>query len=467
MYPPFSHRRRRTRRSRRRRRERLVATLTYVVSVVAIAALMLFAWIVYNRSQDRAAAAWVRFAAAEPVIPVRRPQPMTAEDSRWAAAAWQYFERNTSPRTGLPASVAGGRTVTMSDVGSYLMATIAAHRLGIIDVMAFNDRMGRLLATLSQMPLFEGMLPNRAYDIQRLGMIGRDGDIDLVGTGWSGLDISRLLLGFKIVCWEYPYFTPQIRDIVGRWRLDQLADNGMIQGAHLSRNGRIVRHREGRIGYEEYAARVLSLYNLDTREASEVRSHATIAEVDGVELAVDTRPSFPLEGLNLVTSDPFLFYGLELGWDRQILPMAYQVYRVQRQRFATTGEAMAVGAGYLDDSGEPIRCAVIVDNRAWRCVNEAGENVRDAAFFSTGAAIGWAALFETDYARTLRDLAAPSHHPKRGWATGYRLRDGEPVTTYTVQSNALVLEAIHFLARGPLFNMMGDMPSDLLSRQTD
>ncbi len=441
--------------------------LSYALGVCAVVALGMFAWIVYQRVEADRATSWREFVESDSVIPVRRPQPLTAEEVRWAGAAWQYFERNTSPRTGLPASVSGERSVHVDDIGTYLLASIAAHRLGVIEIGAFNERMSRLFDALSRMPLFDDALPNHAYDIQKLGMIGRDGEIDVAGTGWSAVDISRLLLAFKIICWEYPYFTPQVRDIVGRWQLHLLVEGGQMQGAHLSRTGRVVRHREGRLGYEEYATRVMALYNMETHRAGEGRSHIQLTHIDGIQLAIDTRPSFPIEGLSLVTSDPYIAHGLELGWNRETLPMAYQVFRVQRQRFATLGEPTAVGAGFLEAPAGRVHCALIVDNRSWRCVDDDGAPRHDASFFSTGAAIGWAALFETDYAEVLRTEAARALDPRRGWRTGYYVRDGEPVESYTAQTNALVLTAIHYVQRGPLLNLLGEVPSDYLSERRE
>jgi Protein of unknown function (DUF3131) len=459
--------RRRTRRSGRHRRERMLRRLSYALGVCAVAALGMFAWIVYHRVEQDRAASWRRFVASDTAIPVRQPQPLTAEEVRWAAAAWQYFERNTSPRTGLPASVAGERTVHVEDIGSYLLAAIAAHRLEVIEIEAFNDRMSQIFDALARMPLFDEALPNHAYDIQKLSMIGRDGEMDVSGTGWSAVDVSRLLLAFKIICWEYPYFTPQVRDIVGRWQLHLLVENGQMQGAHLSPTGRVVLHREGRLGYEEYAARVMALYNLETHRAGEGRAHIRLTHIDGVELAIDTRPSFPIEGLSLVTSDPYIAHGLELGWNRETLPMAYQVFRVQRQRYATIGEPTAVGAGYLEAPGGRVHCALIVDNRSWRCVDDAGDPRHGASFFSAGAAIGWAALFETDYAAVLRTEAAHALDPRKGWRTGYYVHNGAPVESYTAHTNALILTAIHYVQRGPLLNLLGEVPTDYLTERRE
>jgi hypothetical protein len=418
-----------------------------------VSALFLLSWLIFRHVRRDQDLAWERFLRNESSIPVRRAQPLSAEELRWAHAAWQYFERHTSRKTGLPLSYAGAETVTVGDVGAYVLATIAAHRLGIIGIDALNERMGRLLDTLSRLPLFEDALPNHIYHATTLRMIGREGNVDLLGTGWSAIDISRLLLGFHLACWEYPYLTPQIRDILGRWRLDLLVKDGFVQGAHVSRSGRVFTHREGRLGYEEYAARVLSYFNLYAGRAADLRSHVALTRVEGVALPYDTRPLYPLEGLNVVSSDPFLLHGLELGLPGEMASVAYHAYRVQWERFVARGEPVAVGGGYLGTPPERILCALVVDNRTWDCVDEAGHHARNAFFFSAGAALGWAALFEAEYATALRRAAAPAHDPRLGWRTGHYLRDAEPIDTYTTQTNALVLEATHFVLHGPMFDM--------------
>ena len=85
-------------------------------------------------------------------------------DLEAARTAWRYFERNTDPATGLVRSVEGYPSATTWDVGSSLIAALAARELGLVSAAALDARLDALLRTLETLPLYAGALPNKAYD---------------------------------------------------------------------------------------------------------------------------------------------------------------------------------------------------------------------------------------------------------------------------------------------------------------
>lgn len=99
--------------------------------------------------------------APAPNLPLAAPRPLTAEEQRWAEVAWRYFEANTRPETGLADSVAGFPATTMWDTGSFLFATIAAERLGVLEAADFDQRVAQALTSLAALPLFDDRLPNK------------------------------------------------------------------------------------------------------------------------------------------------------------------------------------------------------------------------------------------------------------------------------------------------------------------
>jgi len=70
---------------------------------------------------------------------------LTAQELAWAKTAWKYFQNNTIPETGLVNSVDKYNASTLWDTSSYLMAVIAAQRLGIIDQTEFDARIFKAL----------------------------------------------------------------------------------------------------------------------------------------------------------------------------------------------------------------------------------------------------------------------------------------------------------------------------------
>ena len=90
------------------------------------------------------------------------PADLNLEQVETARIAWRYFERNYQPSTGLVNSVDGYPNTSMWDVGSTVLATLAAHELGLIDAATFATRVDALLWTLTMQRLFQGELPNKA-----------------------------------------------------------------------------------------------------------------------------------------------------------------------------------------------------------------------------------------------------------------------------------------------------------------
>jgi len=125
----------------------------------------------------------------------------------WVRIAWKYFENNYDSTTGLINSVHNYPSTTMWDTGSYLMALISAFRMEIIDSTEFDSRMGKALSSMHSLELFDGMLPNKAYNVHTLEMTDYINNPTPRGVGWSAIDIGRLFVPFKIIVWNYPQYT--------------------------------------------------------------------------------------------------------------------------------------------------------------------------------------------------------------------------------------------------------------------
>jgi hypothetical protein len=184
------------------------------------------------------------------------PAPLRPDQLQWGRIAWQYFERNLHPETGLPGSVDKFFSATAWEIGSYLNALVSARAIGILDPGRFDRLAGSALGAIGRLPLYEGALPNKSYDVRTLAMTDYNGQPSQTGIGWSGLDTARLLIALNILARRHPEHQGAVQDIVGRWRLDRLIADGVIMGKSTDVPGE---HQEGRLGYEEYAAKGLVL----------------------------------------------------------------------------------------------------------------------------------------------------------------------------------------------------------------
>ncbi len=100
-------------------------------------------------------------AAVQPIGPVG----LSESDGLAAKIAWRYFAQNTRVETGLVDSVAGSPSGTLWDQGSYLLALSSARALDLVGDPEFRQRTDQFLGSLGSLPLFEGKLPNKVYEL--------------------------------------------------------------------------------------------------------------------------------------------------------------------------------------------------------------------------------------------------------------------------------------------------------------
>lgn len=154
----------------------------------------------------------------------------------------------------------------------------------------------------------------------------------------------------------------------------------------------------GRLGYEHYAARSFSLMGLEADAAAGWQRHLRLPEVAGVRVCADARdPQRSGEAPVVVVSEPYLLATLEFGAPGVARECAWRAYRSQERQ------------------GGPVPAP---------------------------AAFAWHALFRTGPAAQL-------------------LAKRQPQVAPTANGNAMVLESLAYIARGPALPVRrpGDPPS--------
>jgi hypothetical protein len=207
-------------------------------------------------------------------------------------------------------------------MGSIHAALYSARGLGLIDDTEYDRRMSRLLETLSQVDLYEGV----AFR--------------------SVLDLGRILSWLKI----------------GERGTPPHAEGGAPRGgtAGLRPTGRgwlpdrrqpgarsTVTYAEGRIGYERYGAEAFARWGHPAPRSARLAENTRPVSVLGHGLCADTR------GRDRLTSEPFVPLGLELGWSDEMRRLATSVLGVQRARHEETGTLTIASE---DPMTEPPHC---------------------------------------------------------------------------------------------------------------
>ncbi|KMV29873.1 DUF3131 domain-containing protein [Photobacterium swingsii] len=395
----------------------------------------------------------ITFEVSEP-IPLRENRILTEQEYLWAKTAWQYFENNYQDNTGLVNSVDGYPSTTMWDTASYLMGLISAEKLNVISHAEFTLRMEKALNSLARLPLIEGQLPNKAYNTQTLEMVDYSNQPVPKGIGWSAIDIGRILVPFNILIWQYPEFNKPVNNVLNHWNVTEMIDKGYLYGSRPAVKGdgfELV--QEGRIGYEEYASKALSLMGRDVFNAMKYIDYLDLVEIDGVEIPTDKRDPAKYHAHNYVVSESYILDSLEFGADSISKIFAYRVYKAQENRYERTGILTAVSEDNVDEAPYFVYNTVFSDGKEWNAISDQGDDASHLKTLSTKAAFGWYALYDTPYTSLLIDDAQTLFSKEKGWYSGRYESDGRTNKAITANTNGIVLESLAYVQNGTLLSV--------------
>jgi hypothetical protein len=396
--------------------------------------------------------------------PLRERGPLSPREREMARAAWLYFGRNTNERTGLAGSVDGYPSTTMWELGSQLLAVLAARDLGLVTRADARARLERALSSMASLPLGEQGLPNKAYDTRTLAMVDYANRPAPNGIGWSALDIGRAFVPLSLIVRREPELTPLVEGIAGRWNLAGLSDGASLRGATRRPDGALEVYQEGRLGYEQYAAKALLPWGVPAAEAIEHRAHIAFTDVGGQLVPHDDRLPRDHGGThNAVLSEPWVLEGLEHGFDASSVEFARAVLAAQERRSASTGKLTAVSEDAIDRPPGFAYSAVLNGSEAWTAFSPDGTPAPAHLTFSTKAAVGWAALFDGPYPRRLFEAAADLVAPGRGLYAGRYDATGTVNRALSLNTHAVVLEALAYRMYGPFFRRAGPPPASMPS----
>lgn len=356
---------------------------------------------------------------------------------RLARIAWTYFEKNERA-TGLVNSVDGYPMLTLWDLASQIAAWVSANQLGLLSDADLKGRFDRLFTTLEQLPFYQDELPNREYDAST-GKKTASGKLPKEGSGWSALDLGRLLIWLRIVHDWYPERQLAVQSFVDRMDLTRLVIREQMFGVLRTRREQL--RQEGRFPYEQYAAAGFRSWGIELAKASGYEQTLRTS-VEGVELRHDQRP------LSYLTSDPLALGVVELGGvDDVFAEEAIRLYEAQRARWLRTDTLTAVNEDSIDRSPWFAYNSAFALGESWITLSHSGKRMRSAMALSTKAAFLWSAIRDDDYSDELRAVASELFDSRKGFAAG-RYDTGKTNHSYNVNTNAIVLEALLYEARG-------------------
>lgn len=381
-------------------------------------------------------------------IPVSSPVSISDTQLRQAKIAWQYFEHNTSMTSGFVNSVDGYPSTTLWDQGGYVFALIAARKFELITDYDYRLRVQAFLRTLQELDLVAGVLPNKAYNTDTLDMTDYQNRPIAAGIGWSALDIARLLIALRALEVFDPGISADVHDVISAWSLANMIEYGEFVSSEVTADG-METLQEGRIGYEQYAARGAGLWGLDVSRSNSYDIYVTWVDVDGISVPSDSRSHRMYDAITPTLSEPSFLEGLEIGFNDASGYAAQQIYFAQEKRYAETGQLTSVSEDHLDQAPYFLYSTVYGNGNEWAVLTETGERHDDLRTISTKASFAWDALFRTHYTGLLMDKISDQYDVERGWFAGIYEASGDPNAVLSLNTNAVILEALHFQAFGP------------------
>ncbi|GGE51639.1 hypothetical protein GCM10011517_19210 [Actibacterium pelagium] len=398
---------------------------------------------------------------------VRKYRPrrgfLNEREMRAARTAWHYFELFTQESTGLANSVGNYPSTTLWDTASYIAGAVAAYELCIIEKPEFDKRITQLLTTIKGLELFRKELPNKVYHTKtgaKVDYTNKPGEI-----GFSALDIGRFLVWLRIVKNRYPHLGNTVDSVLLKWDFRNVIDDeGLMFGSYVDKDsGETVYAQEGRLGYEEYAAKGFALWGFKPYLAHRAEPFLT-ASIYGVQVPYDGRDPRIFHSQNYVVTESYLQDGLELGFD---LPhddsspdwlhsdgwraeFADRIYQVQENRWRRTGFMTARSEHNVKGPPYFTYDTIFSDGYPWNTVTPRGDYVPDHAAVAAKAALGLWALWDTDYTDVLYEAIIELYDPETGMFEGLYERGQGRVEIFTANNNGIILTSLLHKVQGTI-----------------
>ena len=357
-------------------------------------------------------------------------------------AAWVWVADHYNTNTGFVLPNNDYIYPTLWDVASALSAYHAAHGLGLIRTDEYQRRVTRTLTTLKAARLYNGMAYSRNYNARTGEMVGLDDKPSTVGTGYSALDLGRLLVVLKMVSND-PALAPLAADVAKRIDGSRIIKDGYLMGEQITKEGKSS-YQEGRIGYEQYAAQGFNLWGMRADRALKAANNWRRVDVRGIPVMTDRR------GLDRLTSEPFIMQGLELGLTDEMQEMAWQTLALQARRYEETGQVTIASEDALPDPPHYFYyyCVYCSGKESVIEVHKPGLDLDGPRWVSSEAAYAWYALFPSKYTWLGITTVQPALHAGKGWDTGVYEKTNKPTSVMSLNTAAVILEAALYKKTG-------------------
>lgn len=363
-----------------------------------------------------------------------------------AAVAWQYFERGTAKFNGMVPATAweengklqGYAFATMWDIGSFIMANVSAHRIGLIDQTGFETSIKRIIDFLGRSSYrYKGAnLPETERPI------GRERG---QRKGFDSADVGRLLITLKILD-QYTEQSFPVAGLVASWGLQASIIDGEM---HDIGDGTTTSVQQN--SYAHYPARGFRLWDIDVNPVYQELD--PLADTDATLRFLEE-----VRSRGRIATEPSTTEEVELGASAYGKIIADVLHAAQVKRYEETGIPTCVSECPIDQSpwftyqgyqigrngGTWVVDAPSANGR--RQINRLGDKIR---LVSTKGCFLWLATRPGAYSEMLHALVRKKGQTDGfGFASGVYEKRQRPTAHSDVNTNGIILEAIAYILNG-------------------
>ncbi|MEO1619959.1 MAG: DUF3131 domain-containing protein, partial [Cyanobacteria bacterium J06632_3] len=260
----------------------------------------------------------------------------------------------------------------------------------------------------------------------------------------------------------HPQYTDWINGVVEGWQVALSVQDEKLYGATVLPDDSTLMVQEGRLGYEEYAARGYELWGYHVPQAVSFEPFKFV-DIYGIQIPVDTRDYQSTNANNYVVSESYILDAIEFGLEGELADYARRVFEVQKRRYEDTGILTAVSEDNINQAPYFLYSTVYSNGEPFAVITEKNELYPELRTLSTKAAFGWHYVYpDSPYAQQIFDKVKDTSNSGRGYFAGIYesgLNDPSPPLNdiLTGNTNGLLLEILYYKARGnqPLIGSSG------------
>ena len=363
-----------------------------------------------------------------------------------AKIAWNYFENNYNPETGLVNGVNKYKVIKPEHIGKTIMATMSAESLDIIYKDVFQKRISTLLSTLKKMKSYHNELPNLYYSAKTGKMVKKDGSDAKRAGGWDLYSIAQLMTGLYHLQHNYPEYREEVFSIVAKWDFKRAILEKSMQDRWF--NGK---DKGGAIeildpAKEFYIHNALKFFN--------IKSYSHLYDERNLDYKAVYHYEVPMGFEDRLTNgESYLWTMMEQPYYLKYKHYSSNIYLALKDRYTITGKFATSTEEALDRKPHWVQNSIYNEGKLWDNLNRKRKPVHKRGLLSTKAAFIYNALYgyTDDYAKTLMSEIESVAKEGYGWYGGVYLKSKQINKSLNIQTNAAVLESLSYKKMGNFF----------------